>query len=67
MEIKIDKNVPLPYQRTRYPFNEMNVGDSFLFPAAKRNSVASVSSRVTEKKFCVRRIDDHYARCWRVA
>lgn len=43
-EIKIDKNVPYsPFHRqNRYPFREMEVGDSFLFPegyAANRNCI----------------------------
>jgi len=30
--IKIDKTVPLPPPRWKWPFHEMEVGDSFLIP-----------------------------------
>jgi hypothetical protein len=47
-EIKVDKGVPVPkrYDHTRhtqYPFSSMEIGDSFLLPCEKKDSVNVVS------------------------
>jgi hypothetical protein len=31
--ITIDHDVPVPRKRSKYPFTEMKVGDSFLIPS----------------------------------
>ena len=39
MKYKIQKNIPIPEKQTsqcEYPFNEMNIGDSFLCKDAER-------------------------------
>lgn len=64
---QIEKNVPLP---KKYPFDEMEVGDSFEIPdPLKRNTVNIAAKRYeqkTGKKFVVR-LKDKKLRCWRLA
>ena len=65
--IKIDKDFPLP---TKYPFEQMEVGDSFaLPPSASRENVAAATSRYGKnhkKIFTVRKSNDGTFRCWRL-
>ena len=66
-EIKIDKGIPMP-SLTRYPFDEMEVGDSFLVPSDNRTSVSTLVSRNHNgKKFSLRKMTDGTYRCWRIA
>lgn len=70
-EFKIEKNaVPqTPESRRRYPFGDMEVGDSFWFSAAiyqQATPAASYYGKRNNKKFSVRKDGDGY-RCWRVA
>lgn len=64
---RIDKNVPLPQ---RYPFAQMEVGDSFAVPyGVKRTTVNIAAKRYAEKhggKFTVRLMPDRSLRCWRL-
>ncbi len=73
-EIKIDKDIPFrPAIRgkrdSKYPWMEMEIGDSFLFPASLKKSTAcnnaSFASKSHGKKFVVRKTPEGY-RCWRV-
>ncbi len=32
MEIKIEKNIPIPVTEIKYPFDKMDIGDSFFIP-----------------------------------
>ncbi len=71
---EIEKNIPVPGdvkidKRKKYPFDQMNVGDSFF---AKNKTARSLSNssqwhaKKTGKKFtCTTEADG--ARCWRVA
>lgn len=71
-EFKIEKNalVPPPSGRPRrYPFGDMEVGDSFWFAAAiylQAAPAAAYYGKRNNKKFSVRKDGDGY-RCWRVA
>ena len=47
MDIKIQKGVPIPPVRRKYPFREMQVGDSF-FVAGGKPSVAGAISSATK-------------------
>lgn len=51
--VKIDKGIPLPKAATRekYPFREMNVGDSFFV----KETVASSSASLANKRFAPKR------------
>ena len=65
---RIDKDVPLP---ARYPFADMQVGDSFAVPPTiKRSSINVAAMRYGRKhgmKFTVRLTADRSFRCWRIA
>ena len=65
--IKIDKGVPMP-SRMKYPFEEMEVGDSFLVLSDNRTSVSTLVGRHQNgKKFSLRKMTDGTYRCWRIA
>jgi len=70
MNFVIEKNVPIPPPgQTKYPWAEMEVGDSFLVPADKGNSAKTAAShfirRNPGKKFLSRAEGDEL-RIWRV-
>jgi hypothetical protein len=73
--IKIDKNVPIPAggKKTKYPFAEMQVGDSFFLPCDGETERASVltyakNHRKTTPNFAIttRKVDGGL-RVWRVS
>ena len=65
--LPIDKGIPMP---KRYPFAEMDVGDSFAVPATiHRTTVSIAAKRFGDKhgvKFATRKLPDGTLRCWRV-
>lgn len=70
--IKIEKGVPIPtdrYVRTAYPFEEMEVGDSFTVNPDKyatlRQSASARGARLG-MKFKVSKMGSE-VRCWRTA
>ena len=67
-EIKIEKGVPPPI-RYKYPFREMDVGESFFAPVAinRLNSARSyyVSRAGNGSRFLCRTVDGG-TRCWRI-
>lgn len=74
MNFKIDHDVPMPYGKhgnTKYPFQSMEVGDSFLFPQdnGKTRNAAIGYGRRKGMKFTVRCVDPVKGeyRCWRIA
>ena len=65
--VSIDTSVPIP-ERAIYPLAQLEVGDSFLFPADKRGSVQTRASKVkrdTGREFVVRKINKDECRIWR--
>lgn len=70
MPIQIDKNIPVPFHATKYPWMEMEVSDSFLLPAGKEKTAGSFATqankRYAPRKFVVRKTEEGY-RCWRIA
>lgn len=71
--IEIEKNVPLkrvtPGQKSPYPFQDMEVGDSFAFPGAYHTAAAHTQiwkHRLPGKRFSLRKMDDGSIRIWRV-
>jgi hypothetical protein len=78
---EVEKGVPIPKQRarreggTKYPFAEMEVGDSFavgfvsekVLTAIRQASVRFVKERHPDRKFSFRKLEDGSYRCWRVA
>lgn len=71
-KFKIEKGVPMPAYRGKYPFSEMAVGDSFTVPLAQRNIVLSSAQHWRKRtmnlgwKFSTRTVDDKTARIWRI-
>jgi hypothetical protein len=73
-EIKIDRDVPLaPRGNSRvskYPFADMNIGDSFLFPSHRKvtaaGAVCAYARKRTGFKFATRTTPEG-VRCWRIA
>lgn len=69
---KIEKGVPLPtgYAQSKYPWHNMEVGDSFEFDQADYSRIRSAGHAWASRygrKFKFRRIGDGKCRCWRVA
>lgn len=66
--MKVEKGIPVP---RKYPFDEMEVGDSFAVPPdIHRTTVAIAALRYGRKhgvKFVIRMMDDRTHRCWRIA
>jgi hypothetical protein len=63
--IEIEKDVPLPHGRHKYPFDEMAVGDSFFAEKVKAKSLRSIAWRHRPKQFTIRK-EEEGVRCWRV-
>jgi len=72
LDIVIEHDIPIPERlppRTRYPWTEMGIGDSFLFPEAVRKSAPASAMKASERygrTFVTRRTKDG-TRCWRIA
>lgn len=62
--IEIEKNVPVPSNRTKYPFKDMEVGDSFFASQVNPRSLRTLAWRHRPKKFTVHKEGEGY-RCWR--
>lgn len=69
----IEKSIPI-LTRSIYPFNDMQIGDSFAFPKSERVRVAAAASNFAAKstrngnkmRFMSRRINADTCRIWRV-
>jgi len=69
-EFKIEKGVSIPDVEPKYPFSEMDIGDSFEFPKnliSKVRSAAYSFSSSRQTKFVVKKTINEAARCWRIA
>lgn len=66
---QVDSELPVPVGRaTKYPFDSMEVGDSFSFPIVERANIQSRISKLkkdTGKVFAIRKMDIGVARVWR--
>ena len=71
-DFKIEKNVPLPEDRpaaTKYPFGQMEVGDSFAVDpsqATRVRNAACYHARNHGAKFSILKNGEKF-RCWRIA
>lgn len=71
IEVKIDKKIPFPGRRygvkTKYPWKELNIGDSFAFDGSVENAHASSTyyNNRTGKVFRARAYNGG-ARIWRI-
>jgi hypothetical protein len=66
--MQIEKNIPMPPTRIKkYPFSEMEVGDSFLTEKCSvRASACAFTERIDpEKKFATRKVECGF-RVWRI-
>lgn len=67
----IEKNIPIPNSRSnrpQLPFDQMEVGDSFLAPDLSKNRVYNAANEYrlkTGKRFLVRAVEGG-TRCWRI-
>lgn len=68
MSYPIESNVPIP-SRYKYPFNDLEVGDSFFVPNARRAnlySLASLRGKQLHRRF-ITKAEAGGVRVWRVA
>lgn len=77
MSIKIEKGIDIPEKKVgkkrKYPFDKMEVGDSFLYDKEKYsrkvlnklNTCARVYGKSRDVKFSFRKQGD-FLRCWRI-
>lgn len=67
-EIKIEKGIPLK-KMAKYPFAEMEVGDSFSISIESRTKISSAVTNYKlmnpEKDFATRRVNENTLRVWR--
>lgn len=72
MSISVDKDIPMPKQRareTKYPYDKLDIGDSFTVPDLSVQVVCNMNYRYGKKlsrKF-VARSADNVVRVWRSA
>ena len=82
MSYTIEKNVPIPRKRgekSKYPFFEMEIGDSFVVPVKSGQIAPKVANSIRtcyhnicrynkdfkSRKFTIRILDEKSVRCWR--
>lgn len=71
-QFKIERGIPVPSARgalIKYPWAEMEVGDSLFFPAGNHPSVSAISGQWATRhgrKFTTRKVDGG-VRVWRIA
>ena len=65
--IKIEKNVQMPRTNTsgKYPFGEMEVGDSFVTTEKYVRAASQIFGKLNGKKFVTRTQEDKSIRVWR--
>lgn len=75
-KVLVEKGVPLPFRGTnvlRYPYDTMEVGDSFALPAGRYAAVSNTAGSYGKKHgrtFAIRkRVEEgaHVVRCWRTS
>lgn len=67
---KIEKNIPIPAKKVRWPYREMEVGDSILYTTDKNKMVSahcacSYFKSMTKNKFTSAIVEDGI-RIWRI-
>lgn len=71
MTVQIEKGIPYKpgtYYKTRYPWHEMEVGDSIIIETTNAHSHARhASQRYAPKKFAASCIGTGQFRVWRIA
>lgn len=69
MDTKIEKGIPIPNGRVgkKYPFAQMEVGDSFVSDAKAQAAAGQMNMVRKPKRWICRTIEDGKVRIWRVA
>jgi len=67
-KLKISKNVPIPNRGCKYPFADMEVGDSILFDREYANTIRASARYYFQKAGwkLISRSDGDKTRLWRV-
>ena len=68
ISLDVEKHIPLPAERKRYPYKDMDIGDSFFVHAGKMQVVCNANYRASKKlgfKF-IARCEPEGVRVWRV-
>lgn len=76
LKLRVQKGIPIPVVKPRgggagrkpvYPWREMVIGDSFLFPESVGRAAyaAAIGASRGDKRFVVRSVEQGF-RCWRV-
>lgn len=68
ISLDVEKHIPLPAERKRYPYASMDIGDSFFVQAGKMQVVCNANYRASKKlgfKF-IARCEPEGVRVWRV-
>lgn len=67
INVDVEKDIPLPEPRKKYPYANMDIGDSFFVPAGKMQIVCNANYRASKKlgfKF-IARCEPEGVRVWR--
>lgn len=72
--MEIEKNIPIPRSHAeggKYPFPQMEIGDSFVVPADRGRAATVACARQKRKhgkQFATRKTEDgKFVRVWRIA
>ena len=67
-KVDLDRNIPLPNPRQKYPYREMNIGDSFFVEGASLQNICNQNYRngKTLNMSFIARSEDNGIRVWRV-
>ena len=70
-KVRPTKSFPVPTDgrgrsHRKYPFDTMEIGESFVMPASSRPGSVAHAKKTTGREFVVRKIDGNRYRVWRV-
>lgn len=67
---KIRSDISIPNCKSKYPFKDMEVGQSFLCPMKDQKKIATAASKFSkahpEYTFTIRKLNDETFACWRI-
>ena len=64
MNYEIEKDIVIPHTKKKYPWNDMEIGDSFFVPGDEGNNVSSSHRRKYGEEHTTRRVNGGI-RIWR--
>ncbi len=65
MTYKTEKNIAVP-AKTKYPFGEMELGDSLSFPREDLAMVRSAAAHINDEGSSRFKVNQNALRCWRI-